>query len=85
MPFIGKLVHRRVPQIIGSYLIAVTSFILFIDWLVNRYSFPEYYTTVLLVSVISFIPSVVILAYYHGAPGKDEWVLVEKIFLSDKS
>ena len=25
------------------------------------------------------MPSVVILAYFHGAPGKDEWTKIEKI------
>ena len=79
MTFIKELIHRRIPHIIGSYLVAGTSLILFIDWLVNRYSLPEYYTTLCLFGVIAIIPSVVILAYFHGAPGKDEWTKIEKI------
>ena len=72
MRFIKELVHRRIPHIIGSYLIAGTSLILFVDWLVNRYTLPEYYTTLCLFGVIAIMPSVVILAYFHGAPGKDQ-------------
>ena len=79
MAFIKELIHRRIPHIIGSYLIAGTSLILFVDWLVNRYTLPEYYTTLCLFGVIAIMPSVVILAYFHGAPGQDEWTKIEKI------
>ena len=61
MRFIKELIHRRIPHIIGSYLIAGTSLILFVDWLVNRYTFPEYYTTLCLFGVIAIMPSVIII------------------------
>ena len=79
MRLIKELIHRRIPHIIGSYLIAGTSLILFVDWLVNRYTLPEYYTTLSLFGVIAIMPSVVILAYFHGAPGKDEFRKLELI------
>ena len=79
MRLIKEVIHRRIPHIIGSYLIAGTSLILFVDWLVNRYTLPEYYTTLCLFGVIAIMPSVVILTYFHGAPGKDEWTNIEKI------
>ena len=79
MKLIKELIHRRIPHIIGSYLIAGTSLILFVDWLVNRYTLPEYYTTLCLFGVIAIMPSVIILAYFHGAPGKDQWNMIEKI------
>ena len=77
--FIKELLNRRIPQIIGSYIIAGTSLVLFIDWLVARYDFPQYYVTLALFGIISILPSVIILAYFHGAPGKDEWTRIEKI------
>ena len=79
MRFIKDLIYRRIPHIIGSYLIAGTSLILFVDWLVNRYTLPEYYTTLCLFGVIAIMPSVFILAYFHGAPGKDQWTKIERI------
>ena len=79
MKLIKELIHRRIPHIIGSYLFAGSSLILFIDWLVARYEFPEHYVTLSLFGIASIIPSVVILAYFHGAPGKDEWTKIEKI------
>ena len=77
--FIKELLNRRIPQIIGSYIIAATSLVLFIDWLVARYDFPQYYVTLALFGIISILPSVIILAYFHGTPGKDEWTRIEKI------
>jgi len=79
MKLIKELIHRRIPHIIGSYLIAGTSLNFICDWLVNRYTLPEYYTTLCLFGVIAIMPSVVILAYFHGAPGKDEWTKIERI------
>ena len=37
---IKKLLERRIPQILGSYLVAGTSLILFIEYLVDKYQFP---------------------------------------------
>tara|TARA_B100001250_G_scaffold102723_1_gene86536 strand:- start:282 stop:1721 length:1440 start_codon:yes stop_codon:yes gene_type:complete len=76
--FIRELLNRRVPQIISSYIIASTSLIVFIDWLVARYDFSQTYVTISLFCLISILPSVLILAYFHGAPGKDEWTKIEK-------
>ena len=77
--FIKELLKRRIPQIVGSYIIAGTSLVLFIDWLVVRYAFPQHYVTLALFGIISIIPSVMILAYFHGSPGKDEWTKIEQI------
>ena len=76
---IKKLLERRIPQILGSYLIAGTSLILFIEYLVGKYQFPFHYPTLALFAIIGILPSVVIIAYFHGAPGKDEWTKVERI------
>ena len=76
--FLKNLLDRRVPQILGSYFIGATTLIFFIDWLVAKYGFSDNYTSLALFGLISILPSVVILAYFHGAPGKDEWTKIEK-------
>ena len=76
---IKKLLERRIPQILGSYLVAGTSLILFIEYLVDKYQFPSHYPTLALFALIGILPSVMILSYFHGAPGKDEWTKVERI------
>ena len=58
MNIIKDLAHRRVPHIIGSYIFATTSMIIFADWLFNRYEFPEYYTTYILFTFLLLLPSV---------------------------
>ena len=78
-PFIKTLLERRIPQILGSYLVAGTSLILFIEYLVEKYQFPLHYPTLALFALIGILPSVIILSYFHGAPGKDEWTRVERI------
>ena len=77
--FIRTLLERRVPQFVGSYFVASTSMILFLDWLKINYAFPKEYITLALFGALSILPSVIILAYFHGAPGKDEWTKIEKI------
>ena len=77
--FIKELLNRRIPQIIGSYIVASTSLVLFIEYLVDKYNFASHYPAIALFGVLAIIPSVIILAYFHGAPGKDEWTKIEKI------
>ena len=77
--FIKTLLERRIPHILGSYLVAGTSLILFIEYLIQKYQFPSHYPTLALFGLAGILPSVVILAYFHGAPGKDEWTIVEKV------
>jgi len=76
---IKKILNRRIPQILGSYFIAGTSLVLFIEYLIEKYEFPVYLPTMSLIALIGILPSVLILAYFHGAPGKDEWTKIEKI------
>ena len=76
--FLKEILHRRVPQIIGSYLIASISLVGALDWMVARYALSETYVTLAIFCLISIMPSVVILAYFHGAPGKDDWTKIEK-------
>jgi len=79
MKIIDEILRRRVLQIVGSYLFASTSFVLFIDWFVGKYQLPEYYPTISLICIICLLPSVILLTYIHGAPGKDKWTVIEKI------
>ena len=79
--FVKEILNRRVPQIIGSYFIAGTTAIFFIDWLINRYNLPDYYVSLCLFGLVSIIPTVIIISYFHGAPGKDEWTIIEKTII----
>ena len=69
---IKRLLSRRISQINGSYIIVSTSMILFLDWLKINYKLPDAYITLALFGTVSILPSVIILAYFHSAPGKGD-------------
>ena len=61
--FIKVLLDRRIPHILGSYLVAGTSLILFIEYLVEKNQFSSHYPTSALFALIGILPSVIILSY----------------------
>ncbi|KPK83297.1 MAG: hypothetical protein AMS25_00045 [Gemmatimonas sp. SM23_52] len=73
------LVKRRVPQILGLYLGGSWVVIEFVGMLVDRYSLSPHLVSLSLVVLGSLIPTVVLLAYFHGMPGPNEWAAAEKI------
>ncbi len=73
------LMARRVPHILGLYLAAGWGVLEFTDWVVNRYVLSPHFTDLALVAWALMIPTVLMLAYFHGRPGRDEWATLEKI------
>ncbi len=76
---INEINNRRVPQFLGFYAAAGWSLIQFVDWLTIRYQYSPHLVDLSLGIVLSMIPSIIILSYFHGAPGKDKWNRIEKI------
>ena len=77
--FFKDLLSRRVPQIVGGYLAASWIILEFMDWLVKRYPISPHLVEFFLVAIAAMIPTVILLSYYHGKPGRDQWTRVEKI------
>ncbi len=77
--FIHDLFKRRVPQIVGIYLAAGWGVLEFVNWLVERYNVSAYLIDLSLVIWASMIPTVLLLAYFHGAKGGQGWTRLEKI------
>jgi len=73
------LANRRVPQILGLYLGASWVIIEFVDFLVDRFALSPHLIVFCLAVLGSFIPTVFMLAYFHGQPGSNEWATVEKV------
>jgi hypothetical protein len=73
------LFRRRVPQALGIYLGVSWAIIEFVDWLTNRFMLSPHWIDLILVILLFFIPSMIILAYFHGSPGKDRSNRIEKI------
>jgi len=74
-----ELLKRRVPQILGIYLGISWAIVEAVGFLVDRYLLSTYLVDLCIVILLSLIPSVLILAYFHGAPGRDEWAFPEKV------
>ena len=79
MTLIKDLLQRRVPQILGIYLATSWAIIEFLDWFINHYSISPHLSEFGLITLASLIPSVLMIAYFHGKPGKDTWTKTEKI------
>lgn len=74
-----NLLQRRVPQILGGYILGGFVLIQFIDWLVSHYPVSPHLPEFSFAVLVSLIPTVLILAYFHGRSGRDQWTRVEKI------
>ena len=72
--------ERRVLQILCFYLGGCWAIIEFVSsLLVDRFMLSSHLITFSLTILLSLIPSVLLIAYFHGKPGKDQWTKVEKI------
>lgn len=76
---IRHLLARRVPQIVGLYLGASWVIIEFIDMLIDRFALSPHLIELCMVLLGAMIPTVILLAYFHGAPGPNEWHPLEKV------
>ena len=79
---IKSLLKRRVPQIVGIYLGSAWTLFGVLQWAVNRYVLSPHLEELFLLAALLFLPALIIVAYGHGAPGKDAWKKYEVIGLS---
>jgi len=77
--FTTELFRRRIPQILGAYLITSWAVLEFADFAVNRYVLSPYLVDFAFALLALMAPSVLLLAWVHGAPGRDSWTRLEKI------
>ena len=77
-----ELLRRRVPQVVAIYLGACWGIVEFVDFITQRLALSPHLTDLALVGPLLLLPSVIVVTYFHGAPGQDEWGTVEKIGVS---
>jgi tetratricopeptide (TPR) repeat protein/TolB-like protein len=77
--FIKDLFDRRFPQIILIYFGACWTILEFTSWIVEHYVFSPHLIDLSFVTLISLVPTVGMLAFFHGRPGRDKWTKTEKI------
>jgi tetratricopeptide (TPR) repeat protein len=75
-----ELWDRRVFHILGIYLGGSWAVLEFISsLLVDRFYMSDQWISLSFVLLISLIPSVLMVAWFHGRPGPDKWNNIEKI------
>lgn len=77
----AELLARRVPQIMGIYIGACWMTVEIGDWLSEQLGLAPNLIAYLFVLMIALLPSVALLAWNHGAPGKDRSTRFEKLFV----
>jgi tetratricopeptide (TPR) repeat protein len=77
--FFQEIRHRRVLPAIGFYVGSCWVLVEIIDRLVERYLLSPYFTDIAFWGLYSLIPAVVLVAWTHGKPGKDETTTAEKV------
>lgn len=79
--FFAEMMHRRVPQILGLYIGGVWLCVEIGNWLGEQFTMPERLPAYLFVFLVLLAPSVALVAWIHGAPGKDKTTPFERIFV----
>ena len=73
----NEVMRRRVPQIVGLYLVGSWGFVEFVDFAVEQFVLSPHITNFVMSLLLLMLPSVIVLAWRHGAPGRDGWTKVE--------
>jgi len=76
-----ELMIRRVPQFVGLYIAATWMTIEIGEWISGRLGWPDQVVFYVFILMVALLPSVGVLAWNHGAPGRDESPRYEKWFL----
>ena len=76
---LGELFKRRVPQIVGLYVVGSWGFVEAVDWAVDQYVLSPHITNFVVALLLLLLPSVLLLAWRYGAPGDDRWTRTESI------
>ncbi len=68
---VRDLFARRVPHIVALYAGASWGLIEFTSFAVDEFLLSPHWTRVVLVTLFLLLPSVILLAWFHGKPGRD--------------
>ena len=74
-----SLVERRVPHSVALYIGVSWGCVQFTHFIVNEFLLSPHWTRVVLAAVLLFLPSVLMLAWFHGRPGRNRFPLVERV------
>ncbi|HQV31538.1 MAG TPA: hypothetical protein PKV71_06665, partial [Calditrichia bacterium] len=72
-----SLIERGVFQVLGVYLGVSWGLIQFVDWVANRYGLSSHLPEFAFVLLLTMLPTVALLSYYHNDPHREKWGNIE--------
>lgn len=82
MNLFQELRQRRVPQITSGYIVIGWGILQFLAFLEARMAISPHLVNLIGLALLLLLPSLVILAWVHGRPGKDTWGRTPKVVVS---
>ena len=79
MTLVQDLLRRRVPHVAAIFLGASWGIVEFVDFATQRFALSPHLVDLALIGPLLLLPSVILVTYFHGARGEDQWVTIEKI------
>jgi class 3 adenylate cyclase/tetratricopeptide (TPR) repeat protein len=80
--FLKDIWARRMLQISALYILLAFLIVQIVSWVVDKFLLSPNWFDFTWILLLSLLPSVAFMAYYHGRSGMDKWVKKEKIFVS---
>ncbi|HSG67597.1 MAG TPA: tetratricopeptide repeat protein, partial [Bacteroidales bacterium] len=81
IPFFKDLWKRRVIQITGIYLVLSFLMRLGTEMIVRKYMLSPHLVNLVWFMLISLIPSIILISYFHGRKGVSRWTKIELVGL----
>ncbi|MGW8282323.1 MAG: adenylate/guanylate cyclase domain-containing protein [Gemmatimonadota bacterium] len=81
----GKLKQafdRRVPQLLGAYLVGAWAVLEFTDWAVRQYGLSSSLSSFVVSLLLLMLPAVAWVVWHHGAPGPDAWTKADGLVIA---
>lgn len=81
----GKLKQafdRRIPQILGAYLVGAWALLEFTDWTVRQYGLSSSLSSFVVSLLLLMVPAVTWVVWHHGAPGPDAWTKADGLVIA---
>ncbi len=77
----NELLSRRVPQLLALYVGMGWGILEFMTFVEDRYLISPAWVDICFISLFLMLPSVLLLTWNHGRPGKDEVTRMERVFV----
>lgn len=81
MNLFQELRQRRVPQIASGYIVGSWGLIQFFDFLESRMAVSPNLVNLVGIGLVLLLPSVIVMAWVHGRPGRDTWGRIPKVLI----